>query len=361
MPPKKTAKAKIDFENEEEDETLIGFMSRKLDAAFVNNIPLQSIRDLPDRYMYLFGALAHIFSISCFLYFTYIGYTALRTQKTLSLDDNSGICRLVGKEVSGVYVGDEFGHWAGVSSFKDEYGLYRLELNNFKDGKEEYQKIMRYFKQLLREVGRGARNRSLASNLVYWMTWQPWYVDGENVQKFGMNSDPIYVFDRSYIAGGLGNWEGNCPLHTVNAYDRANGIVSISFHYPDFINEPLCTSQMDPLKFGYIPEYDGDTFTIKLDVTAFATAVAVNLMVLQFQSLIVIPGLPQSVIPLPDGSTLSTSFRYLSRCGRLLCASWYLIYLHFHRYHPQYPGMIPLVCMQFNPVTGECCFLHYNV
>ncbi len=64
----------------EEVETLGHFMIRKLDDVFVKNIPLQSIRDLPVRYMYIFGALAHLLLISTFIYFTYNGYhSALKT------------------------------------------------------------------------------------------------------------------------------------------------------------------------------------------------------------------------------------------------------------------------------------------
>ena len=94
--------------------------------------------------------------------------------------------------------------------------------------------------------------------------------------------------------------------------------------------------------FRYLPEYEGDTFSIKLDVTAFATAVAVNRGVLEFHTLIKIPGLPENTITLADGSTLLTSFRY----------------------HPQYPGMIPLVCMEYTTNTDvhlfESCTIKYG-
>lgn len=309
MPPKKVAKAKIDFDADVEEETLRDFLTRKFNDSFVENIPLQSIRDLPTRYMYIFGFLAHAVAITCFIYFTYFGYDELTSSKFLSLDQNSGICVKVTKQVSGVFVGDSFGNWEGVSAFRAEYGLYRLELNNYAHTEEEYAVFMVDFGHLLAQIGIAALSRSLEENLVYWMVWQPWAIDGINVHKFGMNSDPIYVFDRSYIGGGLGTSEGNCRVESVTDYDRANGVVSFAYSFFAFSAESSCTNAMNPVAFGYQPEYDGDTFSIKLDVTAFATAVAVNNGVLAFQTLIVIPGLPQQTVTLPDGSQVFSSFR----------------------------------------------------
>jgi hypothetical protein len=200
MPPtKKIVKSKIDFENDEEEENLLDFMYRKLNDAFVENIPLQSIRDLPTRFMYIFGLLAHLVATTTFMYFTYIGYIDLTTQPYLSLDKYSGDCTAVTKQVSGVFVGDAQGYWAGVSAFSDEYGLYRLELNNFAHDLPDYYEFMHDFGHELYEIGAGAEERILSDNLVYWMTWQPFIIDGSNVHKFGMNRCVVHIYVYMYI------------------------------------------------------------------------------------------------------------------------------------------------------------------
>jgi hypothetical protein len=56
-----------DREPEPEDETLKEYLTRKVDAIFIDNIPLDAIKELPRKYMYLLGFLAHSLSITCFM------------------------------------------------------------------------------------------------------------------------------------------------------------------------------------------------------------------------------------------------------------------------------------------------------
>ena len=77
----------------DEVETLANFMIRKLDDVFVKNIPLQSIRDLPVRYMYIFGALAHLLMITTFVYFTYTGYHQTLQTSFVSTENGNSLAQ----------------------------------------------------------------------------------------------------------------------------------------------------------------------------------------------------------------------------------------------------------------------------
>lgn len=58
---------------EKEEPTLYEWLVEKVDELFINNIPLESIRELPPTYMYSLGSIAYTLSIFCLIWFSVAG------------------------------------------------------------------------------------------------------------------------------------------------------------------------------------------------------------------------------------------------------------------------------------------------
>ena len=89
---------------EDKTESLYEFVLRTLDETFLDNIPMDSIKDLPRFYLYLFGALAELMSLAIFVYFFLAVYHQGVTQFFISIQQDSGDCSTVAKAVSGSYM-----------------------------------------------------------------------------------------------------------------------------------------------------------------------------------------------------------------------------------------------------------------
>ena len=89
---------------EEQSETLYEFIKRTLDEAFLENIPMDAIKELPTFYLYLFGALAELMALAIFVYFFIQVYQQGIAQFFISIQEDSGACSSVTKSVSGSYM-----------------------------------------------------------------------------------------------------------------------------------------------------------------------------------------------------------------------------------------------------------------
>ena len=143
-------KSKFTHENNE-DESLQEFLVRTLDEAFIDNIPMDAIKDLPKFYMYLFGAFGELFSLAVFGYFLYSVYKEGIQQKFISITPSSGNCNEIPKAVSGSYTADENGNWAGSPNFDPSEGIYVIGLTDAQFTFPDYEKSMDLMKQQLTE------------------------------------------------------------------------------------------------------------------------------------------------------------------------------------------------------------------
>jgi hypothetical protein len=76
----------------------------KIDGMFVDNIPMDAIKELPARYMYLGGIIAYAGAIACFVYFIYNGYDTARNTEFISLSEDDGECEPVTRQNTGIYI-----------------------------------------------------------------------------------------------------------------------------------------------------------------------------------------------------------------------------------------------------------------
>ena len=101
---------------------------------------------------------------------------------------------------------------------------------------------------------------------------------GESVQdKFFLNGDPIYVFDKAHMSGTFANKYAECDVTDyVSSFDTSTADVTYKFSYDTFNDSPLCNTTANLRYLGYSPATDNGIFTAHIDVNAVVVAAAVR-------------------------------------------------------------------------------------
>lgn len=328
------------LEDDEVEETFLEWLTGKFNEKFIENIPSDSIRDLPSRYILPVGTLAYLASTFCFAYFIYVGYTTARKQQFISLDADDGECKVVATVVDGTYYGSKYGMWGGEPDFKFTEAPYRVDLQHYKNSEEEYSHQMNELVypqlKLLAEV---AVRSDAVVNMLNWMSWstrlRPDLEGDHNI--FQMTGNPRIVFNRQYFFGLYSGLQGDCLLHGDSQYNEVDGKMSLLYNYSDFVRDPVCSTIAAPTHMGFVSDYDFDFFRTKVDISSVITCVAVNLGTLPFQELDVIEG----------SRTLSHSK------NSNLTVSW------SQRFDFRYPGELnPAYCSCARRHVSLCCTHH---
>lgn len=158
--------------DEDDAETLWGYLSRTLQEAFIASIPSDSIRQLPRKYMFIFGFVANVLLFGVFGYFTITGYDQGISQKFMSLTTSSGVCSPVTKSVTGGYVADQYGVWGGQAAYTYSRATYFMGLVDANLQPEDYTTIIEIVRAQLAVLGQAALYQDLTTNLLVWMSWQ---------------------------------------------------------------------------------------------------------------------------------------------------------------------------------------------
>eukprot|EP01034_Spumella_vulgaris_P021988 gene21988-28075_t len=109
------------------------------------------------------------------------------------------------------------------------------------------------------------------------------------LQSIELTGNPQNVFDLAYISGTVGSISGTCTLSDYSTFDQANAqLTSVYQNYTEFIEDPVCFAAVFPQSFGYVGRLDDNTYTMRLDVRSFSTAMAVNYGVLPMSTLKVV-------------------------------------------------------------------------
>ena len=107
---------------------------------------------------------------------------------------------------------------------------------------------------------------------MYWITFEhssPQYL-------FQMTGNTIDVFNRYYTIGGLATVEGVCDISHTSTLDGANHLLRMEFKYSEYAADFFCMKAGHPVRLGYNPNYDYDTFRIDIDLNSLVIAVAVS-------------------------------------------------------------------------------------
>jgi hypothetical protein len=262
------------FTETTQEPTFYEWLLKKLDTAFVENIPVESMKELPTNYMYLFGFVAYVASFTCFLYFAYTGYHQMTSKKFITPNLNDGDCQAVLRAVDAVYLGDRLGMWSGDNLFQYSNALYQINLRKFKENKKDYYAKMQAVGYELDLIGQSAFDRNLAENIAYWVAWQS-KLPGTS-STFHMLGSPTIIFDRQLRFGLLANVNGECLVTRQTTFDRANSYFELTYDVSKFKADPICSSIAVPEALGYNEAYDSNSFSLKLDVRSFVTSFAVS-------------------------------------------------------------------------------------
>mmetsp|Transcript_23089 Transcript_23089/g.33818 ORF Transcript_23089/g.33818 Transcript_23089/m.33818 type:complete len:840 (-) Transcript_23089:259-2778(-) len=265
----------IDKDNDT-NESFYDWFINKINEMFIENIPLESIKELQPQFMYIFGAVSYILSLGCFIYFCYSGYSEARTKSYIALNNDDGECTTVPKAVSGQWLASYDGLYTGDVDFQYPLAVYMLEFEDFSKNSHEYKNIMDEYKAELKKIGELALTQNLADNILYWVSWQVLDREEGEVRRFQMNADPRSVFDNEYIFGQMATVNAECYVSTsTSTFDSANAVMTNRYSYNDFMATENC-SVINPEMFGYSERFHGDDFTVSLDVNTAITAIAVN-------------------------------------------------------------------------------------
>ena len=98
-----------------EKESFQDFIVDKIRDMFVENIPVDAIRELQPRYMFFLGTISYMIMLCAFSYFFASGYTACRTRSFISISDADGECLNVPRPITGTYLLSTNGKWSGSS------------------------------------------------------------------------------------------------------------------------------------------------------------------------------------------------------------------------------------------------------
>jgi hypothetical protein len=194
----KKKKVIIDELIEQEKElTMTEWLSMKIDEVFVDNIPLDPIKQLPRNYKYIFGSIAHFFSITILFGFLIWGYQQATNRTFISLHESDGICDEIPLSVTGTYRADVNGYWEGATEFRAPVAPYYLSLIDFRADTKTYRSLMQKVHSQLSELGDAAKKQDLMTNLLYWMMWSYVLPYSKSTNYFLMTGHPNQVFDRS--------------------------------------------------------------------------------------------------------------------------------------------------------------------
>eukprot|EP01031_Cornospumella_fuschlensis_P026086 gene26086-31499_t len=284
---------------DDEEETMYDFIKEHVNKFYVTHIPVDSIQELPDTYMYYFGAVSYIFALVLFLYFLITNYDNATNQAFISLEKSSGDCNTVPIAVSGTYLADVNGNWQGQPGFDESEALYSLTFSNFEiNSNSQYEQMMSIFYSNLEAVNDLSANFNLGFNLILWTTYLQYYsvqdptarnfsqVGHGQLQTFGLTGDSTVVFELDHYRGAVGSAVGVCALVGFTSYDQSNGDISLTYeNATNFIQDPVCFAALRPENAGYSAQYSANVFQLNLDVRSLTVALGVNYNIVPLSSL----------------------------------------------------------------------------
>jgi hypothetical protein len=192
-------------------------------------------------------------------------------------------------------------------------GIYEVDFHFFNGNAQQFNDSMNAAYNALYERGEFCKDYNLAYNLIYWISYVFEYDIGNDANgndyndlSFSTNSDDDNggitlsltgtardVFNLKDSHAQISGLYSHCNVTGYGIYDYANALYTASYVYDSYIHAQ-CDILLNPQALGYNPKINDNVFSINLDVNSFSIAIAVNMGVLEVESL----GLITSVAPL---------------------------------------------------------------
>lgn len=281
--------------------TMKEYVLESLTEKFINSIPIDSVKDLPEGYMHSFGAISIAVSMGMFLYFAVTGenvkrlflftdfcvvltgYNGAVNSPFVSLPNlnaTGAICQSVSKPVSGTFLASYQGLWNGAPGFKYSQALYSFQITDFIVDPSEWQQSFNALESTFTIQGEKATNFSLATNLLYLMSWS--LVTAAVGVQFGerqvisFTAQPQFVFNRQKMATFLTSSSGYCFVPSSTAFSSCDGIFSTSYSVNNF-EKTSCAPILNPKDFNFISSQSNDNhFSLELNTLSLSAAMALN-------------------------------------------------------------------------------------
>lgn len=165
------------------------------------------------------------------------------------------------------------------------------------------------------------KSSNLAESLIYLTSYA--YFNGDSISSssatFSLNVDPSSILDVPTHAALLTSINGTCDITTTTDFDRAKGVLRVSFNKIEYSNNPICNNALALDNFGTTSF--NPSLSIDIDVRSLFTAVAINQGILKVDELQEIPSLAFTL----NGEGLIVN-------GKVY-------------YNPRYPQMAALACL----------------
>ena len=104
--------------------------------------------------------------LGCGIYIGYSQYQAIITQKFISLDDTSGICKEVPRGLNSKYEADDVGYWSTNGKFKYQRSLYAVQTKSLQMTSQEWNIAMSSIMKQLKAVSDKGAYRDFGWNMV---------------------------------------------------------------------------------------------------------------------------------------------------------------------------------------------------
>ena len=160
--------------------------------------------DLPTRvkwgvYAFFYGGF-----IAIGIYFFVQNYSSSTASTFISLDNTSGICSQVSRDVTGDFLVDSSGNYDSSPNFQYENSIYSLDLIGLHFNDSQWFTSFTNVKKALTDVGKKGVQRDLAWNLVVWGSFD--VVDNQfGIMEFYMDSEVNVILDKPINAVNFGS------------------------------------------------------------------------------------------------------------------------------------------------------------
>lgn len=281
---------------EKKSASLFDTIKEYFDIGFRFLIP-DEVQEMPIKAMYFVGIMSNLAAAVVFYLLVYQSYNSNISTIFLSPNNSSstGDCFAVQRPISASYLVDEMGYWESSSFFDSSRAMYQFTFQNYYVSETNWSVMIHNLESNVKIIGDRMSGQILAANLVYWTAWTGHFSSNSNgdttvdrtstTQLFNFYGNPSIIFNRQYVHGLISNVDSDCNATSNSNFDAGTHIMSTTYSYNDFVTNPSCSRIVDPVQVGFDALYDGDQFTLSMDVRSLVTALAVNMHVIDIPQL----------------------------------------------------------------------------
>ena len=171
------------------------------------NLPDSAIvdyEDLPPGVKWGVYAFFYVGFIAIGIYFFAQNFSSSKASTFISLDNSSGICTQVSRDVTGNFLVDSSGNYDSSPNFQYENSIYSLELIGLHFNDSQWNTSFTNVKNALTVVGKKGVQRDLAWNLVVWGSFD--VVDNQfGIMEFYLDSEVNVILNKPINAVNFGS------------------------------------------------------------------------------------------------------------------------------------------------------------